>query len=161
MLKIIKIADSEKRVITEKKEWKEIKDDIDTENQYEYIEKLEELSKPKRELINKELKKKISGYRSQDKTKKLYDKEEFVDLETVMELLNTCKLSCYYCKNNVLLLYENLREPRQWTLERLDNNYGHNKGNLEISCLKCNIDRKTMYHERFMFTKGLKLIKTE
>ena len=161
MLKIIKIADSEKRVITEKKEWKEIKDDIDTENQYEYIEKLEELSKPKRELINKEIKKKISGYRSQDKTKKLYDKEQFVDLETVMELLNTSKMSCYYCKNNVLLLYEKLREPRQWTLERLDNNYGHNKGNLEISCLKCNVDRKTMYHERFMFTKELKIIKTE
>ena len=104
MLKIIKISDSEKRVITEKKEWKEIKDDIDTENQYEYIEKLEELSKPKRELINKEIKKKITGYRSQDKTKKLYDKEQFVDLETVMELLNTSKMSCYYCKNNVLLL---------------------------------------------------------
>ena len=110
MLKIIKISDSEKRVITEKKEWKEIKDDIDTENQYEYIEKLEELSKPKRELINKEIKKKITGYRSQDKTKKLYDKEQFVDLETVMELLNTSKMSCYYCKNNVLLLYEKLRE---------------------------------------------------
>ena len=61
MLKIIKISDSEKRVITEKKEWKEIKDDIDTENQYEYIEKLEELSKPKRVLINKEIKKKITG----------------------------------------------------------------------------------------------------
>ena len=60
-----------------------------------------------------------------------------------------------------MLLYEKLREPRQWTLERLDNNYGHNKGNLEISCLKCNIDRKTMYHERFMFTKELKIIKTE
>ena len=161
MLKSIKIPDSEKRVITEKKEWKEIKDDIDTENQYEYIEKLEEISKPKRDLINKELKKKISSYRTQDKTKKLYDKEKFVDLETVINLLKTSKMCCYYCKNNVLLLYENLREPRQWTLERLDNDYGHNKGNLEISCLKCNIDRKTMYHERFMFTKELKIIKTE
>jgi hypothetical protein len=161
MLRIIKIADSEKRVITEKKEWKEIKDDIDTENQYEYIEKLEEISKPKRDLINKELKKKISSYRSQDKTKKLYDKEKFVDLETVINLLKTSKMCCYYCKHNVLLLYENLREPKQWTLERLDNDYGHNKGNLEISCLKCNIDRKTMYHERFMFTKELKIIKTE
>jgi len=161
MLKIIKIADSEKRVITEKKEWKEIKDDIDTENQYEYIEKFEEISKPKSELINKELKKKISSYRSQDKTKKLYNKEQFVDLETVINLLKTSKMCCYYCKKNVLLLYENLREPRQWTLERLDNDYGHNKGNLEISCLKCNVDRKTMYHERFMFTKELKIIKTE
>ena len=161
MLKSIKIPDSEKRVITEKKEWKEIKDDIDTENQYEYIAKLEELSRPKRDLINKELKKKISSYRTQDKTKKLYDKEKFVDLETVINLLKTSKMCCYYCKHNVLLLYENLREPKQWTLERLDNGYGHNKGNLEISCLKCNIDRKTMYHERFMFTKELKIIKTE
>lgn len=161
MLKNIIISGNEKRVITEKKEWKEIKDTIDTENQYEYIEKINEISKTKRDLIYKELKKKISSYRTQDKTKKLYNKEQFVDLETVMELLNTCKMCCYYCKANVLILYENLREPKQWTLERLDNNYGHNKGNLEISCLKCNVDRKTMYYERFMFTKELKIIKTE
>jgi len=161
MLKNIKIPDNEKRVITEKKEWKEIKDDIDTENQYEYIENIEELSKTKKEIIHKEIKKKISSYRSQDKTKKLYNKEEFIDLETVIELLKTSTMCCYYCKCNVLILYENLREPRQWTLERLNNKYGHNKGNLEISCLKCNIDRKTMYHERFLFTKELKIIKTE
>jgi hypothetical protein len=161
MLKSITLPGNEKRVITEKKEWKEIKDTIDTEIQYEYIEKINEISKTKRDLIYKELKKKISSYRTQDKTKKLYDKEQFVDLETVMELLNACKMCCYYCKANVLILYENLREPKQWTLERLDNNYGHNKGNLEISCLKCNVDRKTMYYERFMFTKELKIIKTE
>ena len=161
MSKNIKISKTEKRVIIEKKEWKEIQDDINNENQFEYIENIEELSKTKKEIIHKEIKKKISSYRSQDKTKKLYNKEAFVDLETVIELLKTSTMCCYYCKCNVLILYENLREPRQWTLERMNNDYGHNKGNLEISCLDCNINRKTMYHERFLFTKELKIIKKE
>ena len=159
MSKYIKISNIEKRVITEQKKWKEIQDDINNENQYEYIENIEELSKTKKEIIYTEIKKKICSYRSQDKIKKLYNKEEFINLETVIELLKVSNMCCYYCKCNVLLLYENLREPRQWTLERMNNDYGHNKGNLEISCLNCNLNRKTMYHERYLFTKELKIIK--
>ena len=31
------------------------------------------------------------------------------------------KKKCYYCNNPVLVLYEYVREPRQWTVERIDN----------------------------------------
>ena len=59
MSKYIKISNIEKRVITEQKKWKEIQDDINNENQYEYIENIEELSKTKKEIIYTEIKKKI------------------------------------------------------------------------------------------------------
>jgi hypothetical protein len=57
------------------------------------------------------------------------------------------------------ILYEHVREPKQWSLERIDNDYGHNKNNVEIACLSCNLRRKTMYHERFIFTKQLNIVK--
>jgi hypothetical protein len=58
-----------------------------------------------------------------------------------------------------MLFYENVREPKQWSLERIDNKEGHNYGNVEIACLSCNIGRRTMYQDRFIFTKQLSIIK--
>jgi len=59
----------------------------------------------------------------------------------------------------VSVLYEIVREPMQWTLERINNDFGHNYGNVEIACLNCNLHRRTMYHERYLFTKELNIIK--
>jgi hypothetical protein len=111
--------------------------------------------------IIQQLNQKINGYKSQDIAKKLLDLEKIVDLETVLQLLLQCNLECFYCKNKVKVLYEHVREPSQWTLDRIDNDYGHNKGNLEIACLSCNVRRRTMYADRYVFTKQLKLIKKE
>ena len=52
-----------------------------------------------------------------------------------------------------------LENHNSWTLERINNDFGHNYGNLEIACLSCNIKRRTMYHERFVFTKQLIIVK--
>jgi hypothetical protein len=59
----------------------------------------------------------------------------------------------------VLLLYENNREEKQWTLDRLDNAIGHTKDNVVISCLKCNLERRCLNDEKFLFTKQMRLIK--
>ena len=70
-----------------------------------------------------------------------------------------CRLKCYYCKMQTSVLYEEVRDSSQWSLERIENEYGHNTENVVISCLKCNLTRKTMYHERYLFTKEIKNIK--
>ena len=51
------------------------------------------------------------------------------------------------------------REKEQWTLDRIDNNIGHTKDNVVISCLSCNIKRGVMDDAKFKFTKQLKIIK--
>ena len=52
------------------------------------------------------------------------------------KLLVKSKLFCYYCKNPVFILYENIRDPTQWTLDRIDNEQGHNEDNCVICCFK-------------------------
>jgi hypothetical protein len=111
-------------------------------------------------IIKRHVSTKIQSYKSQDQKNKIWDPENFVNLDFVMELLKKSEMKCFYCKEHVLLLYKHVREPKQWTLERIDNKIGHNKGNIEIACLSCNLRRRCMYHERFVFTKQMKIVKT-
>ena len=110
-------------------------------------------------LYKSEINNKISGYRSQDILKKLYNKDSFVDFPFVLSALIESNLDCFYCRKKVSIVYNNVREPMQWSLERIDNSMGHNKDNVEIACLSCNLRRRTIYHERFIFTKQLNLVK--
>lgn len=98
---------------------------------------------------------KISGYKYQDQEKRLWDPDIFVNLDNVVELMHACQLQCFYCRKPVMILYDNVREPRQWTLERIDNGQGHVRGNVQIACLTCNLRRRTMHHERYILTKRM------
>lgn len=110
-------------------------------------------------LILKEIKKKISSYRQQDICKNKFDADMFVSLEDVILKLVECKLICCYCRCKLQLLYQNTREESQWTLDRIDNDLGHIANNVVISCLACNLKRRTTNMEKFKFTKQLKLVK--
>lgn len=150
------------RKITNTEKWQENEKELTIENKKGWIEELQkkEIKNEKMcELIKKEIIKKISGYRTQDVLKKLLEEDKLVDREKVIDLLEESELKCYYCKEVVEILYEKVREPKQWTLDRIDNCYGHNKENVVIACLDCNVHRKTMYHERFAFTKQLNIVK--
>lgn len=118
----------------------------------------EELHEVCREM-KRQIQNKVSSYKMQDIQKNKYDEDKFVDFNFVISLLVNKELNCFYCREHVYLFYNFVRENKQWTLERIDNNFGHNKDNVEIACLNCNIRRRTMYHERFVFTKQMRLVK--
>jgi len=111
------------------------------------------------DFIKKEVERKINGYKNQDVKKKKLDKN-LITYEQCLEKLVISKLKCYYCKQKCLLTYENVREEKQWTLDRLDNSQGHNKDNVVICCLKCNLKRRTTDDEKFKFSKQMRIIKT-
>ena len=111
------------------------------------------------DFVKKEVERKLSGYKNQDvKKRKLND--NFITYEECLEKLVISKLKCYYCKIDCLLTYENVREQSQWTLDRIDNSIGHEKDNVVICCLKCNLKRRTTDDEKFKFTKQMRIIKT-
>jgi len=109
--------------------------------------------------LRRQIQNKISSYKMQDIQKKKFDTDKFVNLEFVISLLYEKGLKCFYCKESVYLFYNYVRENKQWTLERIDNNSGHNMDNVEIACLLCNLRRRTMYHERYVFTKQMNVVK--
>jgi len=108
------------------------------------------------EACLQEIKKKHSGYKSQDKQKHKYDVQKHITFNELIEKLIECKLKCYYCNKDMLLLYNKKKEGLQWTLERLNNNIGHYKDNTCISCLTCNLGRRTENHE--YYKKGKTMI---
>jgi len=106
----------------------------------------------------REILRKLNSYKQQDMKKEKYS-SEFITESEVLEKLVVSKLKCYYCKKKVLLLYENRREPIQWTLDRLDNDMGHTNDNVVVCCLKCNLERRCLNDGKFLFTKQMRLIK--
>jgi hypothetical protein len=150
-----------KRVVTQQMKWVNtimVTDIHCSDGQLQFLEEKSENEKRKN-IILRELNRKIEGYRYQDKEKNKYDCAKFVDLDHVLLLLRDSKEKCFYCKEAVKILYDVARDPKQWTLERIFNERGHNKDNVEIACLSCNIKRRTMYYEKFRFTKQVKFVK--
>lgn len=105
---------------------------------------------------------KIRGYLDQDHKKKF---GEFGDLsavdntpigvDEVVDLMVGCGLQCYYCAEETLFIYETVRDPKQWTLERLDNEKPHCLGNVVVACLACNLRRRCIHYERYLKSKQI------
>ena len=110
-------------------------------------------------VITPLIKKKLSSYRQQDRTKKRHDPERLITLDETVELLVASQLKCHYCHQEVLITGEKRREKRQWTLDRIDNNLGHFGDNVVIACLDCNLKRRCIDKEKFLFTKRLRVKK--
>ena len=112
-------------------------------------------------LLIKQLDKKISSYKQQDTIKNIFDSSKFINLKNVIDKLIETKMKCYYCNCKMSLLYEYVREEKQWTVDRIDNNLGHNNDNFVLACLKCNLKRRRQNMNDFLFTKQLNIIKQD
>jgi hypothetical protein len=148
-----------------------VEKDIPHETQFIYLKELKELfdnlqigsqsltlTKEKR-FMKQEMERKISSYKHQDLLKKIYEPEHFIDMVCILSKLVETNMKCHYCFCNVFILYDNVREKYQWTVDRVDNTKGHTKDNYVISCLECNMKRRKQIFDKFMFTKTLQLIK--
>ena len=143
-----------KRVVTQNENWEDALlelEGIGNINDVLDDEKISTLGN----LILKQIKSKINGYTGQDRTKNLLNKDELVNVKDILNLFRSSNMICYYCKEETQIMYEYVREPKQWTLERLDNSVGHNRNNVVISCLRCNVRRRCMKPEKYIQTKEL------
>ena len=109
--------------------------------------------------IKSEISRKINGYKTQDVKKEIYNEALLINADNIIEKLVSCKLNCYYCRNNVKILYKIVRDKQQWTLDRIHNDECHSENNTVICCLKCNLERRVKNSNDFVFTKQLKISK--
>jgi len=150
------------RAITQTDMWNITEEDMQPDAQLTYIRQLvnnENVDVNPCQVILKHVTQKIAGYRAQDIKKSLYEPDQIVDVHYALKTLENAENICYYCKKPVQVLYEKAREPTQWSLDRIDNSIGHNKENVVIACLQCNVGRKTMHQGRYEFTKQLVITK--
>ena len=121
---------------------------INNENNNKYISK----------MIS-HIKTKLYCYKQQDILKKILNETELVTFEETIHLLKKSNMKCCYCSDEVYILYERVRELKQWSLDRINNDIGHNKENIVIACLQCNLKRRRTNKDAFMFTKNMVIIK--
>jgi len=164
-----------KKIINEKNNEKEIKKRIPsekwtfTEDNYDYDKQMKMIidisnnncshTDNVTKIIVQEINKKISSYKQQDKLKKLFNETEFITFESVINKMVECYLKCRYCRTEMNVLYDVSREMKQWSVDRVDNDLGHNINNYHLACLECNLKRRRRTDEKYLFTKQLNIIK--
>lgn len=108
--------------------------------------------------IFKEINGKINNYRQQDLRKNIFNGINFITYIQVLKKLFDCSLKCHYCYCEMYILYDIVREPTQWTLDRINNNLGHSNENTLVSCLKCNLKRRNVDMKKFEKSKEINKI---
>jgi hypothetical protein len=152
------------RVETEK--WTKLdKINLTIEKQIEVIKKISENNytsyDDESRIMCQQLERKISSYKQQDVEKKVLDLDKLLNLKNVIDKLIDCQLNCYYCNSKMYLLYEIVRESKQWTVDRVNNDLGHNNDNFVVACLECNLKRRCKTKEKFLFTQQLCIVKKD
>lgn len=107
------------------------------------------------ELAKRSVKAKLNGYKQQDIIKSLYDETLLISLHEIFIKLQQSCLLCFYCDKPVRILYRVVRDPLQWSLDRIDNSKCHSDANTVIACLGCNLKRRVTDQKKFEFTKKL------
>ena len=136
------------------------------EKQIEIIKNLntnlhKEEDKNASKILVKQIEKKITSYKQQDIDKKVLNNEKIINLKCIIDKLIETEIKCYYCKCKMFVLYENVREPKQWTVDRINNDLGHNNDNFVLACLDCNLKRRCRSADKFLFTKQLNIIRKD
>lgn len=111
--------------------------------------------------IVREIDTKRKAYIYQDKNHEIYDPRFSITTDRIVELLVSSDLLCHYCREICQVAYKESMCRRQWTLDRINNDYGHNDANVVIACLDCNLKRGTMDSERFRQGKQFTFRKLE
>ena len=104
------------------------------DKQMEVLRRLiaDDQSLEERKFFIKEIKNKLDGYARQDVANGIHvhDLNAIISLDATIELLLVNKMRCAYCRECCQLIYKDVMAPRQWTLDRVDNDQGHNDGNV-------------------------------
>ena len=166
--KQIKKKEKEKKMRVETKTWGLGNDELSFATQLQLLNTIfnknivnEKITTKHIGMIVSHIKAKICSYKQQDILKGKLLEKEFVSFNDVIELLYSSQMKCHYCSCETYLLYEVVRENKQWSLDRINNEIGHNRNNLLIACLECNLKRRRTNKDAFFFTKNLQIVRLD
>jgi hypothetical protein len=138
--------------------------DIDHSKQITLINELflssENATDELHELCKKRISKKLAGYKQQDVGNNIFDPAWFISADELLTLMVESRLRCYYCRTNCSIIYAEPMFKYQWTLDRVSNDQGHNRQNVVVACLKCNLHRGVKPSCKYKLGKQMKFIKS-
>jgi hypothetical protein len=79
------------------------------------------------------LNKRLAGYRFQDKLK---NRKTDMDITFLEKLIKEKENVCWMCAKKL--------DNKDFTVDRINDDYGHLKSNVDIACLRCNISRSNL-----------------
>ena len=110
--------------------------------------------------IKNEINTKLRTYKTSDISRSLPG-TSIDDYNVIADMMIRQKSKCYYCHKEFLMLYKNTRDPLQWSVDRIDNDKAHSENNIVISCLRCNLQRRTRDCNEFYISRNLQITKEE
>jgi hypothetical protein len=110
--------------------------------------------------VKSEINVKLRTYKTSDASRSLPG-TSISDYNVIADIMIRQKSKCYYCHKEFLMLYKNTRDPLQWSVDRIDNSKAHTENNIVISCLRCNLQRRTRDCEEFYISRNLHIMKEE
>lgn len=165
MKKLNKPIDKEFKKRVESEKWTFAPDNFEY---FKQIQMIKDISNNELNFTNdvskiaiQEINKKMYSYKQQDILKKRYDETNFLTFESVINKMIECELKCRYCTKEMNVLYDISEKMTQWSVDRINNDLGHNIGNYHLACLDCNLKRRRRTDEKFLFTKQLNIIKQD
>ena len=169
MKKATKTGQEKDKKRKETENWNISIEDYTYEKQMELLKEIQtnqnneknESTKSIHQLVIQQIERKISSYKHQDLENKIYEPLKIAKYPDVLSFLLETEAKCFYCFSEMFVLYEKVREGKQWTLDRINNDLGHNTDNVVLACLECNLKRRCQSKDGFLFTKQLKIVKRE
>ena len=95
---------------------------------------------------------KLHDYREQDFDSDRYDSTQFISKEETISIIHKQKNRCHYCHDPC---------HEKWTLDRIDNDIGHNQGNCLLACLSCNTSRSNTPYKVFYRKKSVATVRQD
>jgi hypothetical protein len=108
------------------------------EKQKIYYEANKEEIQDKNKKYNKSngsIQKKVRRHKEEDLSK---GRENDINYDYVINLLQSQDYKCNKCNILVKLSWNDKYDEQQFSINRINNDIGHMKGNVEITCLYCN-----------------------
>ena len=81
--------------------------------------------------------KKLAAYKRQDRAK---ERQFNLKVNYILQLRDEQQNRCAACNIELLWNYQ-IKDTQQFSVDRLDNNKGHFRGNVRLTCLECNRKR--------------------
>lgn len=103
-----------------------------------------------------QIRQKLAGYVHQDQRKGRETAVPALTVEATLALLEAVDYQCTYCGCCMERVWRAPRDPRQWTLDRIDNARSHQIDNVVPSCMECNLRRRARGH--WGFRRGAEIV---